>query len=69
MQAILLYWFAAQQLTSTFSRKNLGLLYLMQNLMQNLMSGVLISKKTTGSTQKGRKTKIVQKNAYMRISR
>ena len=41
----------------------------MQNLMQNLMSGVLISKKTTGSTQKGSKTKIVQKNAYMRISR
>ena len=41
----------------------------MQNLMQNLMSVVLVSKKTTGSTQKGRKTEIVQKNASIRISR
>ena len=54
-QALLLYWFAAQQQTFISRRQKFGLFHLT----------VL---KATGSGQKIAKTKIVQKTAYMWLS-
>ena len=61
MQAILMYWFAAQQQTSKFRLQKFELFYLKFSSEFNEL-------KATGIAQKMAKTKIVQKNAYMRYS-
>ena len=58
MKVISLHWFAAQQQTSTFKRQKLGLFH--QNLVQNLMNLVLMSKGKR-RCQTMPKTKIVRK--------
>ena len=68
MKVISLHWFAAQQQTSTFKRQKLGLFH--QNLVQNLMNLVLMSKGKR-RCQTMPKTKIVRKThiyvLYMRL--
>ena len=59
MQAILQYWFAAQQQASTFRRQKFDLFYLKFSAEFNELSL---------SFYKMPKTKVVQKNAYMHVS-
>ena len=54
MQAISLYWFAAQQQTSTLTRQKCGFFYLKFSAEFNEISFFL---KATGSDQKMAKTK------------
>ena len=63
MQEISLYWFVAQQQTSTFRRQNFSLFYLKFSADFNELS-----LKVTRSDQKMAKTKIGSKNAYRRRS-
>ena len=57
MQVISLYWFAAQQKTSTLRRQKIG-----------LFDVKLFFLKATGNDQKMAKTKVVRKNANWRHS-
>ena len=65
MQAILLYWFAALQQTSTLRRQKIGSLYVKFNAEFNEIKLFL---KATGSGQKMTKTGVVRKNANWRRS-
>ena len=62
MQTISLYWFAAQQQTSTLTQQKSR--FFTRNLVQNLMKLVFFS--ATGRGQKTTKTKVVQKNTNRR---
>ena len=64
MQTILLYWFPAQQQTSTLRRQKIDLFYVKLNAEFNEVS--LCFLKTTESYQKMTKTKVVRKNANWR---
>ena len=64
MQTILLYWFPAQQQTSTLRRQKIDLFYVKLNAEFNEVS--LFFLKTTESYQKMTKTKVVRKNANWR---
>ena len=61
MQAILLYWFAAQQQTSTLTRLKFGFFSAKFSAEFNEISFFFL--KATGSGQKLTKTKVMQKNA------
>ena len=60
MRAILLYWFAVQQQTSTLWRQKIGLFYMKFNEEFNELSLFFWRKKT--------KAKVVRKNANWRRS-
>ena len=60
MQTISLYWFAAQQQTSTLTRQKSGFFYAKFSAEFNEIS--LFFLKATGRVQKTAKTKVVQKN-------
>ena len=64
MQAMLLYWFAAQQQTSILRWQKIDLFYVKFNAEFNEVS--LFFPKTTESYQKMTKTKVVRKNANWR---
>ena len=64
MQTISLYWFLAQQQTSTLRRQKIDLFYVKLNAEFNEVS--LFFLKTTESYQKMTKTKVVRKNANWR---
>ena len=66
MQAISLYWFAAQQQTSTFIWQNFSLFYAKFSAKFNEIS--LFFLKGTGSGLKMAKTKVVQKDAKRRLT-
>ena len=66
MRAILLYWFAAQQQTSTLTWQKFGFFYAKFSAEFNEIS--LFFLKPTGSGRKMAKTKVVQKNANRRRS-
>ena len=57
MQTILLYWFAAQQQTSTFKQQNFGLFYLKFSAELNKLN--LDSKRDRKWPKKSAETKIV----------
>ena len=61
MQAISLYWFAAQQQTSTLRPQKFGLFYLKFSAKLNELNA-------TESDRKMVKTKVVRKNANSRRS-
>ena len=61
MQAILLYWFAAQQQTSTLRRQKISLFDAKFSADFNELKSFLL--KATGSRQKMAQTKVVRRNA------
>ena len=61
MQAITLYWFAAQQETKALKRQKSGFFYEKLRAQFNEISPFFL--KASGKTRKTAKTKVVQKNA------
>ena len=66
MQAILLYWFAAQLQISTLRRQQVGLFDMKFNAELNKIQSLFL--KATGSSQKMTKTKVVRENDGKRRS-
>ena len=66
IKAILLYWFAAQQQTSTLTRQKKIFFY--SKFSAEFSEISLFFLKTTGRGQKMAKTKVVQKNPKRRRS-
>ena len=65
MKIVSLYWFAAQQQTIIVTRQRFGLFYPKFSVEFNELS--LTGQKVRGKSQKTPKTKIVLKNAHMRV--
>ena len=66
MQAISLYWFAAQLQISTLRRQQVGLFDMKFNAELNKIQSLFL--KATGSSQKMTKTKVVRENDGKRRS-
>ena len=66
MQAVSLYWFAAQLQISTLRRQQVGLFDMKFNAELNKIQSLFL--KATGSSQKMTKTKVVRENDGKRRS-